>query len=88
MTDSGGIVEEAPSLGKPVLIMREKTERPEAIEVGAAKLVGTDPESISKEVQNLLDNKDEYDEMSKAVNPYSDGKAAKRIMRILRNLNL
>ena len=85
LTDSGGIQEEAPSLGKPVLVMREKTERPEAIEAGTAKLVGTDPEMIFTETQKLLDHTDEYNKMAKAVNPYGDGKAAARIVEVLRS---
>jgi UDP-N-acetylglucosamine 2-epimerase (non-hydrolysing) len=84
LTDSGGIQEEAPSLGKPVLVMREKTERPEAIEAGTAKLVGTDSESIFAETQRLLDDREEYEGMSRAINPYGDGKAASRIIEILR----
>ena len=80
LTDSGGIQEEAPGLGKPVLVMREKTERPEAVEAGTVRLVGTDPELIVKESKELLDNKEYYDRMSSAVNPYGDGKAAKRIL--------
>jgi len=83
LTDSGGIQEEAPSLGKPVLVMREKTERPEAIEARTAKLVGTDKERIFAEAQRLLDNEDEYDEMAHAINPFGDGKAAERIVQIL-----
>ena len=83
LTDSGGIQEEAPSLGKPVLVMREKTERPEAIEAGTAKLVGTDSNRIFRETQRLLDNADEYNKMARAVNPFGDGKAAERIVQIL-----
>ena len=83
LTDSGGIQEEAPSLGKPMLVMREKTERPEAIAAGTAKLVGTEMEAIVKTTQQLLDNRDEYERMAKAVNPYGDGKAAQRILKIL-----
>jgi UDP-N-acetylglucosamine 2-epimerase (non-hydrolysing) len=84
LTDSGGIQEEAPSLGKPVLVMREKTERPEAIEAGTAKLVGTESERIFTEAQRLLDNADEYHKMARAVNPFGDGKATERIVAILR----
>jgi len=80
LTDSGGIQEEAPSLGKPVLVMREKTERPEAIEAGTAKLVGTDPERIFAEAQRLLVEQTEYGRMSKAINPFGDGRAAQRIV--------
>jgi len=85
LTDSGGIQEEAPSLGKPVLVMREKTERPEAIEAGTAKLVGTDSERIFTEAQRLLDNADEYNKMARAVNPFGDGKAAERIVQVLQD---
>lgn len=85
LTDSGGIQEEAPSLGKPVLVMRKKTERTEGIITGTAKLVGTDHMKIYKETSNLLNNPEEYEKMSKAVNPYGDGKAAKRILQILLN---
>ncbi len=87
ITDSGGIQEEAPSLGKPVLVMRDTTERPEAIEYGTVKLVGTDRDKIVKEAQNLIDNKMEYDKMSKAHNPYGDGKACKRIVKFIKNIN-
>lgn len=86
LTDSGGIQEEAPSLGKPVLVMREKTERPEAIKAGTAKLVGTDSKTIVEEVRVLFGNKAEYNKMRKVTNPYGDGKAAKRIIAILREL--
>jgi UDP-N-acetylglucosamine 2-epimerase (non-hydrolysing) len=85
LTDSGGIQEEAPSLGKPVLVMRDTTERPEAIEAGTVKLVGSNKDNIVKEVQNLLDNVDEYQRMRKAHNPYGDGKASSNIVNILRN---
>ena len=80
LTDSGGIQEEAPGLGKPVLVMRDTTERPEALEAGTVKLVGTDYEKIVSEVSNLLENKEYYDCMSKAVNPYGDGLACHRIV--------
>ncbi len=83
LTDSGGIQEEAPSLGKPVLVMRDTTERPEGISAGTLKLVGTDEETIYKEFKTLLTNKEEYDKMSKASNPYGDGFASKRIADIL-----
>lgn len=79
MTDSGGIQEEAPSLGKPVLVLRDTTERPEGIEAGTLKLVGTDEEIIYKEAKKLLSDKKEYDKMSKACNPYGDGHASERI---------
>jgi UDP-N-acetylglucosamine 2-epimerase (non-hydrolysing) len=84
ITDSGGIQEEAPSLGKPVLVMRDTTERPEAIEAGTIKLVGTNPKTIISETQNLLDNKNDYKTMSKAHNPYGDGKACKKIVKHLK----
>lgn len=80
LTDSGGIQEEAPGLGKPVLVMRDTTERPEALEAGTVKLVGTDFDKIVNEVSELLINQECYERMSKAVNPYGDGKACERIM--------
>ena len=80
LTDSGGIQEEAPGLGKPVLVMRDTTERPEALESGTVHLVGADHDLIIKEVSTLLDSKEAYDKMSKAVNPYGDGKACIRIV--------
>lgn len=83
LTDSGGIQEEAPGLGKPVLVMRDTTERPEALEAGTVKLVGTEYDKIVSEVSKLLDNKEYYDIMSKAVNPYGDGKACSRIVGTL-----
>jgi len=83
LTDSGGIQEEAPGLGKPVLVMRNTTERPEALEAGTVKLVGTDYNKIVNEVSALLDDKAYYDAMSKAVNPYGDGLACKRIVSAL-----
>ena len=83
LTDSGGIQEEAPSLGKPVLVLREKTERPEAIAAGTIQLVGTSKAKILKSTINLLDNKEDYRLMSSAKNPYGDGKAAKRIVKEL-----
>jgi len=83
LTDSGGIQEEAPSLGKPVLVMRDTTERPEGIAAGTLKLVGTNEETIYKEFRNLLDNKEEYDKMSRASNPYGDGFACRRIADVL-----
>jgi len=85
LTDSGGIQEEAPSLGKPVLVMRNTTERPEVLEAGTAKLVGTDRNRIVRETQKLLDDSESYKKMSNAINPYGDGKAAERIVDILRN---
>ena len=80
LTDSGGIQEEAPGLGKPVLVMRDTTERPEAVNAGTVKLVGTDYEKIIYEVSELLDDMNYYNQMSKAVNPYGDGKACERII--------
>lgn len=81
LTDSGGIQEEAPGLGKPVLVMRDTTERPEALEAGTVKLVGTNYDKIITEVSKLIDSKDYYDSMSKAVNPYGDGLACSRIVK-------
>ena len=83
LTDSGGIQEEAPSLGKPVLVMRDTTERPEGIAAGTLKLVGTEEETIYREFSRLLSDKTEYDAMSKASNPYGDGHACERIADIL-----
>jgi UDP-N-acetylglucosamine 2-epimerase (non-hydrolysing) len=84
LTDSGGIQEEAPGLGKPVLVMRDTTERPEALSSGTVHLVGTDYDKIVNEVSTLLDDATAYEKMSKAVNPYGDGKACDRIVRILK----
>lgn len=83
LTDSGGIQEEAPGLGKPVLVMRDTTERPEALEAGTVKLVGTDYEKIVNEVSALLDNQEYYNKMSKAVNPYGKGNASLLIVNNL-----
>lgn len=83
LSDSGGIQEEAPSLGKPVLVLRNTTERPEGIEAGTLKLVGTDEENIYKETKKLLTDNDEYNKMSKANNPYGDGHASERIADII-----
>lgn len=83
LTDSGGIQEEAPGLGKPVVVMRDTTERPEAVEAGTVKLVGTDYDKIVSTVSSLLDDSELYQSMSRAVNPYGDGKAAQRIVNIL-----
>lgn len=83
LTDSGGIQEEGPSLGKPVLVVRETTERPEGVEAGTLKLVGTSTERIVKEVSRLLDDKEEYERMSTAENPYGDGNASKRIINAI-----
>ena len=79
MTDSGGLQEEAPHLGKPVLVLRDVTERPEAVEAGTVKLVGTDIDKIVNEANILIRNEDEYLKMSKAINPYGDGYASRRI---------
>ena len=89
MTDSGGLQEEAPHLGKPVLVLRDVTERPEAVEYGTVKLVGTDTEKIVEEANLLINSKEAYEKMSKAVNPYGDGKASERICdAIMKYLNL
>lgn len=85
LTDSGGVQEEAPSLGKPVLVMRDTTERPEAVTAGTVRLVGTDSDSIYNEVRLLLGDETEYRKMATAVNPYGDGHAVKRIVDILAN---
>ena len=85
ITDSGGVQEEAPSLGKPVLVMRDTTERPEAVDAGTVKLVGTDLAAIVNEAQHLLDDQKAYDAMAHAHNPYGDGLAAQRIQQILTN---
>ncbi|AMG61949.1 UDP-N-acetylglucosamine 2-epimerase (non-hydrolyzing) [Staphylococcus lugdunensis] len=79
LTDSGGVQEEAPSLGKPVLVLRDTTERPEGVSAGTLKVIGTTFDSVLKETKNLLENKDEYIKMSKASNPYGDGEASRRI---------
>lgn len=86
LTDSGGIQEEAPGLGKPVLVMRDTTERPEALDAGTVKLVGTDYDKIVNEVSLLLNDTDYYDNMAMAVNPYGDGNACQRIVSIMKNL--
>ena len=86
LTDSGGIQEEAPGLGKPVLVMRDTTERPEALEAGTVKLVGTNYDKIVNEVSQLLDDAAYYDAMSKAVNPYGDGKACERIVNYIKTI--
>ncbi|ACK71833.1 UDP-N-acetylglucosamine 2-epimerase [Gloeothece citriformis PCC 7424] len=89
LTDSGGLQEEAPSLGKPVLVLRETTERPEAIEAGTAKLVGTDPSQILASARELLTHETAYQKMATAINPFGDGKASQRIVTIVKNyLNL
>lgn len=86
ITDSGGVQEEAPSLGKPVLVMRDTTERPEAVHAGTVRLVGTDRRAIVEETQGLLDDVEQYEQMSNAVNPYGDGLAAARSLAAIRNL--
>ncbi|HCW54309.1 MAG TPA: UDP-N-acetylglucosamine 2-epimerase (non-hydrolyzing) [Clostridium sp.] len=83
MTDSGGLQEEAPHLGKPVLVLRDVTERPEAVEAGTVKLVGTDFDVIVKEASKILNDENEYSKMSKAINPYGDGKASERIVNAI-----
>jgi len=87
ITDSGGVQEEAPSLGKPVLVIRDTTERPEALAAGTVKLVGTDTQLIINEAQKLLDNKEAYEQMSKASNPYGDGYACKKVIQLLEGIN-
>jgi UDP-N-acetylglucosamine 2-epimerase (non-hydrolysing) len=84
ITDSGGVQEEAPSLGKPVLVMRDTTERPEAVDASTVTLVGTDKDIIIKEAQKLIDDKIEYEKMSKSHNPYGDGKACEKIVQFLK----
>ena len=86
LTDSGGVQEEAPSLGKPVLVMRENTERPEAVVAGTVKLVGTDRQRIVAEARNLLDQQAAYEAMANAVNPYGDGRAADRAVAAIAEL--
>ena len=89
LTDSGGIQEESPSLGKPVLVLRDETERPEAVKAGVVKLIGTNKERVYREVKTLLNSKDKYVKMSKSINPYGDGKASERIVKkIMYNFNL
>lgn len=85
LTDSGGMQEEAPSLGKPVLVMRDSTERPEAVEAGTVKLTGTSREIIFKETSILLQDENEYNQMARALNPYGDGQAAMRIISIIKD---
>ena len=85
LTDSGGLQEEAPTLGKPILVLRENTERQEIIESGGGILVGSDSNKILKEITSLINNKSKYERMSKTVNPYGDGKASKRILKIIKN---
>lgn len=88
ITDSGGVQEEAPSLGKPVLVMRDTTERPEAVDAGTVKLVGTDMQKIIDEANDLLDSQSAYNAMARAMNPYGDGKAAQRIQNIIQQLKV
>ena len=85
LSDSGGIQEEAPGLGKPILVMRETTERPEGVQAGTCRLVGTDVKKILQESQILLENRVEYDRRSQLKNPYGDGNAAQKICAILEN---
>ena len=84
LTDSGGVQEEAPSLGKPVLVMRDTTERPEAVSAGTVTLIGTDQQKIVQGVENLLNNAEDYEKMAHAQNPYGDGKACERIVKHFR----
>ena len=86
LTDSGGLQEEAPSLGKPVLVLRTETERPEAVDAGTIKVIGVEYENVYKEITHILNDKKEYDKMSNAVNPYGDGKACDRIIDFIENL--
>ena len=86
LTDSGGIQEEAPSLGKPVLVMRDTTERPEGVDAGTLRLVGTDEETIYKNFKQLLSDRKEYEKMSRASNPYGDGNASGRIVDVLKSI--
>ena len=83
LTDSGGVQEEAPALGKPVLVLRDTTERPEAVAAGTVKLIGTDRDVVYKEAVELLTNKEEYNRMSESVNPYGDGQASRRIIEAI-----
>jgi len=85
LTDSGGVQEEAPALGKPVLVMRETTERPEGVEAGTAKLVGTDARAIVTELSTLLDDKAAYEAMARAHNPFGDGTASAQIAELIAN---
>ena len=84
LTDSGGVQEEAPSLGKPVLVMRDTTERPEAVMAGTVKIIGTSRSAIEEHCSVLLTNVDEYSKMSAAINPYGDGSAVSRILAALK----
>ena len=84
LTDSGGVQEEAPSLNKPVLVMRDQTERPEGVEAGCLKMVGTNPRDIKKETYKLLLNEDHHNSMARAKNPYGDGTASKKIVKYIK----
>ena len=86
LTDSGGVQEEAPSLGKPVLVMRDTTERQEGVDAGTARLVGTNTQSIISQVELLLNDQNEYNNMAKAVNPYGDGNTSKLILERIKEL--
>ena len=86
LTDSGGVQEEAPSLGKPVLVLRSTTERPEAVKHGTVKLVGTEISTIVENVSNLLENEAEYSKMAQSINPYGDGHACERIVEALKKI--
>lgn len=85
LTDSGGLQEEAPSLGKPVLVLRNETERPEAVEAGTVKVIGTDMNNIVQQTINLLNDETEYRRMAHSVNPYGDGQASQRIVKAIRH---
>ena len=87
ITDSGGVQEEAPSLGKPVLVTRDTTERPEAVDAGTVLLVGTNEDLIVSKALDLLNNEEKYIKMSKLHNPYGDGLASKRIVNFIKNIN-
>ena len=87
LTDSGGIQEEAPALGKPVLVLRDTTERPEAVEAGTVKLIGTAYEDVLRETNRLLDDEKHYRSMAEAANPYGDGKACERIIKAILRKN-
>ena len=87
MTDSGGLQEEVPSMGKPVLVLRNVTERPEGVEAGTLKLVGTEKETIIELTRELLDSSEAYSKMAKAINPFGDGKASERVVRVLTKIH-
>ena len=86
LTDSGGLQEEAPSIGKPVLVLRTETERPEAVEAGTVKVVGVDEQTVYKNIKQLLDDKNTYDSMANAVNPYGDGTASQKIIDFIKKI--